>query len=128
MRINNKVVSDKFDDEVVVVSLETGAYYSFKSSSADIWSLLERKPSQSTILKMFAGISSDQENAINFFIEFLVQEGLVVNDESEKADEVTPNSIEYSKIEYSKFDDMADLIMIDPIHEADDKKGWPDKA
>jgi hypothetical protein len=35
---------------------------------------------------------------------------------------------DYSDPAFEKYDDMADLILLDPVHEIDQEKGWPKKA
>ena len=127
MRINPKVVSDRFEDEVVVVSLETGCYYSLRNMSVYIWLLIEAHHSTSSIIKLL-NISSDQEQDVRSLLDFLKTENLISEDDGTVTHDYTDSIPEFTKIEYSKFDDMADLIMIDPIHESDEQKGWPNKA
>jgi hypothetical protein len=128
MKINPKVVSDRFDDEVVVVSLESGIYYSFKNSAIEIWSQLEKRASQQIISKSFGTLTTEQQKELNAFFEFLVQENLVSLSFDEASHDTEPATTSFTSPLYAKFDDMANLIMIDPIHEADQAKGWPNKA
>ena len=127
MRINSKVVSDKFDDEVVVVNLENGIYYSLKGSATIIWGGVASGFSRHSILKAFRTLTSDQEDKLSAFIDFLIAENLVAEEANATAIQESLFLSEFTAPEYLKFDDMADLIMIDPIHEADQEKGWPHK-
>jgi hypothetical protein len=129
MKINSKVVSDRFDDEVVVVNLESGVYYSFRGAAVEIWTRVEAGASTKSIHSRFVYSDPSQENKINLFIEFLTQENLVIPGEPEAGQgDSTDDPLSFTWLEFSKFEDMADLIMIDPIHEIDPKKGWPNKT
>jgi len=128
MRINPKVVSDRFEDETVVVNLENGIYYSFKNTAMDVWANLETGLPVEMIPQAFQAISDGQKEAINGFIQFLTQENLLLPSEGQQAD-IRPleNTLQFAKLEFVKFEDMTDLIMTDPIHEVDDQTGWPNK-
>lgn len=122
MKVNPKVVCDKFEDEIVVVNLDSGIYYSLKNTAADLWALVEKNCSKEQVLNVFTTLTDSQKKEVNDFLDFLVEENLV--------DEIESNAsfderMTFRAIEYSKFEDMSDLIMLDPIHESDDQKGWP---
>ena len=147
MKINSRVVSDTFENEIVVVNLQNGFYYSFRNSAAAIWKLIEdQEASRGVITKAFEQLKSGEEKEVMDFLDILIGDGLVVdsvayvhrvnNLDMEDGSRSTTEGehgapqkgrLLYSKLEYSKFEDMADLIMIDPIHEADANKGWPEK-
>jgi len=127
MKIKSYVVSDQFDGEVVVVNLESGAYYSLRDTAQEIWSLFENKISRSDVIKSFSNLTEDEKLKIENYLDFLLSEGLIVENETKVRDNFS-SSLTYVGLTISKFDDMADLIMIDPIHEVDKDKGWPHKA
>jgi hypothetical protein len=119
--IRSKVVSEQFEDEAIVVDLEKGSYYSFRGSAFGIWKMVEGGFNQDQIV-----LNSDDQQETKTLLEYLIKEELV------DTDDVTPSSspIEgrISGIpEYNKYDDMKDLLLLDPIHEVD-KKGWPNKS
>ncbi len=129
MVVNSKVVSDKFDDEIVVVNLDSGVYFSLKETALDIWLCLEKSYTTSSIKKSFDNLTASDEEQIENFLNFLVDEKLIIesNDESiEKGDKENGLNT-FTNITYSKYDDMSDLIMLDPIHEVDEQQGWPVK-
>jgi hypothetical protein len=127
MKIKSKVVSDQFDGEVVVVNLESGAYYSLRDTAQEIWSLFENKISRPDVIKSFSNLTEDEKLKIENYVDFLLSEGLIEENETKVGDNFS-SSLTYVGLTISKFDDMADLIMLDPIHEADKDKGWPHKA
>lgn len=128
MQIHPKVVSDKFDDEIVVVSLESGFYYSFRKTAMEVWSLLQTGFSGAQIISSFNLTDSQEKEMLNF-LDQLQKEGLVIDDSNqEKPNVEIPTKVEFDDLEFAKFEDMSDLIMIDPIHDTDQEKGWPNKA
>ncbi|MFT5641876.1 MAG: hypothetical protein ACI9A7_001982 [Cyclobacteriaceae bacterium] len=127
MRIKSKVVSDQFDGEVVVVSLESGAYYSIRETAQEIWSLIENNVSRSGIINSFSNLTDEETDKIESYLDFLLLEELIDEDDTQVESD-TSNSLNFVGLTYSKFDDMSDLIMIDPIHDADEEKGWPNKV
>lgn len=129
MKINSKVVSDKFDNEVVVVNLETGFYYSFRSTALLIWDLLQDEATKEEIVNSFNSLSDVQLKEVHLFIDQLKEETLIVESTKDTITSSAPVVMnDFVALEFSKFEDMADLIMIDPIHDADETKGWPNLA
>ena len=127
MRIKSKIVSDQFDGEVVVVSLETGSYFSIRETAQEIWSLLENNISRAGIINSFSNLTDEEASKIESYLDFLLLEGLIEENETQVESD-TSNSLTFVGLTYSKFDDMSDLIMIDPIHDADEEQGWPNKV
>ena len=108
---------------MVVVNLDSGIYYSFKDTAADLWSLLEKNYSKDQVIKCFDSITPEQEKEINDFLTFVVEENLA--EEADPTANSAQEKIAFKAVTFSKFEDMSDLIMLDPIHESDEKKGWP---
>jgi hypothetical protein len=116
----NKVVSEIFNDEAVIVNLASGAYYSFKGSAITIWQLLGAGYSVEEIIGQFK-----ETESINKFIAFLTQENLIAPSDA-IVKETIPFDQQFMLPEYKKYDDMKDLLLLDPIHEVD-QTGWPHK-
>jgi hypothetical protein len=116
----NKVVSEIFTDEAVIVNLTSGAYYSFKGSAISIWQLIGAGYSDEEIIGQFK-----DADAINKFIDFLLQENLITTSDAAKKQTITIDQ-QFTTPEYKKYDDMKDLLLLDPIHEVD-QTGWPHK-
>jgi hypothetical protein len=127
MKIKSKVVSDQFDGEVVVVNLESGAYYSLRETAQEIWSLLENNITRSGVFNSFSNLTDIEKLEVESYLDFLLSEGLIEENETEVG-EGSSSQLIFVGLTISKFDDMSNLIMIDPIHEADEEKGWPHKA
>tara|TARA_R110001592_G_scaffold348479_1_gene642642 strand:+ start:454 stop:843 length:390 start_codon:yes stop_codon:yes gene_type:complete len=128
MRVNTNIVSDKFEDEAVIVNLNTGVYYSLRETAFDVWVLIEKGISEKTLQSNFNDLSEDQKVKLNEFIAFLITDEVILTDhDHEVMVSETDVKLDFRSLDYSKFNDMTNLIMLDPVHEVDQEKGWPNK-
>ena len=139
LKINSpNVVQDTIDGEVVIVNLKNGSYYSLDKVGADIWSLLERGDPVDRIVEGIAqkyeGAQSEIAGAVQKLVMELQKEELVV-----PASQNTPPAPgagvpaqtqpaaqrpRFVAPALQKYTDMQDLLLLDPIHDVDEK-GWP---
>ena len=128
-RVNQPAVAaEDIDGEVVVVSFESGRYYSLSDTAADVWRLVSAGATLRTALERFDGDGGNGEarTAVLDFVEVLRTEGLIVEDESDPhvdssgAVMVKP----FVRPVLERFDEMSEMLLYDPIHDVDDS-GWP---
>ena len=127
------VVDEMIDGEVVVIDLRSGNYFSLVESAAVIWASLVARPTHDEVAAYLGGVydaEPEQCFAVSgAFLDLLVSEGLVVPvdtaDEPAAAPELpaVPGPLPEPRLE--KFDDMQQLILLDPVHEIDESVGWP---
>ena len=136
-RINHpKVVNETIDGEVVILNLERGHYYSLTSVGMEIWTLIERQASLAEILGVL-GERYDhdpeqlRQSVVDLVAEFereeLVQpaNGAPSSGPGAPADgnDAGPKRV-FEPPVLRKYTDMEDLLLLDPIHDADET-GWP---
>lgn len=120
---------EDFDDEIVLVNIQTGIYFTMSESAPFIIRELSKGVNLSNVFDNINASSHDVNNkiAIKDFIELLIQEKILVDNSAINAD----NSIDFDQISslplYKKFEDIGDLIKLDPIHDVSDL-GWPNKS
>ncbi|UXP32655.1 hypothetical protein N6H18_01560 [Reichenbachiella agarivorans] len=132
MLIENRptVSSELFDDEVVIVNLENGNYYSFGGSGIDIWKIIKDGVDLPNLKEIFENkymFDQDQKKVFSQIINELIEEGLVVKskDPSDKvSNELIFKHDSFKPAILKKFTDMQDLLLLDPIHDVD-ATGWP---
>jgi len=134
LQINSRqVIHETFEDEIVIVNLETGSYYSLDHVAAAIWHLLEQRVTaahiQADIAASHAGDRAEIERAVSSFLDELIADGLVqFSDQLAPSDNVfsqTNNArLEFQAPVLNKYTDMEELLLLDPIHEVDEL-GWP---
>lgn len=101
------VVSDLIDGDRVVIDIQTGAYYMLTPEAASLWS-------EASDVGEVVGDSYRLPVLVR-----LLQEGLLVAQESPAGVEPAP-----AESAFTRYTDMSDLLLLDPIHEVDDQ-GWP---
>ena len=133
----SKVVAETIDGEVVIINLEKGDYYSLVKSGAEIWGRIENGLSHERIIKeMIQKYDDTEENItknVSGFISILGNEGLIIVEPTEEADksandlksETNAEKLEFDLPTLEKYTDMEELLLLDPIHEVDEKAGWP---
>lgn len=128
------IVHEDFGDEMVVVHLDTGKYYSFNPGGAFVWSLLPGGVTVGEILDeslaRFTAPRTEIENATRAFLQQLADETLVVpapapaGRSARPTPEPATSREEFAAPRFEVFDDMEDLLLLDPIHDVDET-GWP---
>ena len=131
-----KIVHEAFEDEVVIVNLETGTYYSVEGVAAEIWTRINT----ATVTEIIDGLAGrygagpgEVAPVVTRFIDELQGEGLIAAAElppdGAAAGRATdpPAAAEPGPFQapvLRRFDDMQELLLLDPIHDFDEA-GWP---
>ena len=139
-RINSPhIIHETIDLETVIVNLDTGNYYSLDQIGVEIWNLIEKHISLDEIIedisRRYEGNRTLIEQAVIQLANELNQENLIINDSSEPSE--TNSGFDYKEITGAqtkkmsfeapilhKYNDMQELLLIDPIHEVEET-GWP---
>jgi hypothetical protein len=131
-RLNSpQAIAETVDGEAVVVNLGTGTYYSMKGDSLLVWEAIAGGGAIDEIAAHAAELSGDSEEsaaaALERFCESLVNEGLIIErdgDEPAQAVDLTGGGPGLLDPRFEMYTDMQDLILLDPVHEVDER-GWP---
>jgi len=144
-RLNEpQVVADTIDDEVLAINMATGAYFNLKGWSAYVWTLLTTGNSIATTRQHLAElIDGIDEATLASFANELAGHGLLApvgdRDTSPNATAtagpagttgttgtaLTPPTGPFQGLAVEAHTDMADLILLDPVHDVDAEHGWP---
>jgi hypothetical protein len=128
-----QVIQETIEGEVIIVSLESGNYYSLRDTGGEIWQLAVSSYSQSEIIEAIKG--QYQVDGLNLgdivigFLDQLVEHQLLKPSQTGKALQVTIEPKQKDKKTFAEpkleiYSDMQELFLLDPIHEVDDS-GWP---
>lgn len=147
-RINHPaVIAEVIDDEAIVVNLDSGAYYSLRNSACAIWELLTHHHTLSEVVASaraaYAGSADEIWDGVVRLLDELVTESLLVPTDTAPPDTAPPDTAPpatsvlkardegdrpvFGQPVLEKFTDMADLLLLDPIHEVGEA-GWPQRA
>jgi hypothetical protein len=128
-----KAFCDDADGQLIILNLDTGAYYAFNPlASAVIHDLMAGyEPGQiGRALEKLAPIA-DAEAQLNGLVDGMLEKELIVSlpDSKIPKDAMSPYSESLLEGGFSlhmdEFLDVADLLLMDPIHEVDPDVGWP---
>jgi hypothetical protein len=148
------VISQTIDGEAVVIDLGSGCYYGLNPAASLIWDLLGAGLSAGEIAAALAGphlagspggpaasrpagspaaSPAEVETAVRGLVDELLREGLIrprtggpAADAGTAAVSPVAGAPSLAKPVITKYSDMQDLLLLDPIHEVADS-GWPRK-
>jgi hypothetical protein len=135
-----RVVHETIDGETVILNLDNGNYYSLVGTGAHIWDYVEKGATVNDIIERlycdYEAGKEDIEREVNKFLSELMKEDLTTSDGAHtshvfKTSDDQVETATNGKKNYftppvlNKYTDMQDLLLLDPIHEVDDKSGWP---
>lgn len=134
-RNDAELAAEQFEDGLVVINFLTGRYFSMNSTAECIWMLLEHGCSSEGIVTQLAEYcavpATDAAQLcveVSAFIAKLEQERLVFCDTMATDVPVIPLTaaqFPYEAPHIEVFEDLADLILLDPIHDVNEQLGWP---
>ncbi len=135
LRVNEpEVIGEHVDGEIVLVSFISGCYYSIQGTGADIVSMLRAAHSPGEIVDSLASHhqldATQLRGQVMDYVNRLVSDQLFVpctaSDHPGAANKghVSPTASRFSVPELLGFNDMADQLLLDPIHEMDSLQ-WP---
>jgi hypothetical protein len=126
-----QVMSETIDGETIIIHLGTGSYYSLQQVGADVWSAISRGANHDQLVDEVVGrydvTRDDAEPAITALVSELKGEDLILSSEngaSYQPIEAASEREAFASPTLEKHTDMQDIILLDPVHEVDDR-GWP---
>lgn len=132
---HHNLVAETIDEEVIIVNLDTGVYYSLRESACFIWERLRTGGSlaqlAAAVRAAYIQVPETLDADLRAFVADLAADQLVIT-----THELTPiapfvpnpgNGQPYTQPVIDKFSEMADLLQLDPIHQVEEDQGWPFK-
>lgn len=133
-RLNrSKVVLETFEDETILINMDSGVYFSLNRPGAQIVALLERgldaKAVVTELERQFEAEPQVIASAVSTLIESMMTQGLIEECAAVPDTQPAPCPAPESRRPFEApalelFDDMQDLLMLDPVHDVD-ATGWP---
>jgi hypothetical protein len=140
-KVNSKyIVHETIEGETIIMNLRNGFYYSFDGIGPVIWDLLEKNNNILQITRFvqdhFPTPERDISKPVSDFIKQLADNDLVAETGSPdfEAETLSPEELkklmggevpEFIEPRLNKYSDMQNVLLLDPIHDVDEK-GWPD--
>jgi hypothetical protein len=126
------VTHERLDDEVIAINLDTGSYFALVGPAADVWSAFDPAGTVAGVAGALAARYAMPEDAvradIDAFAHRLESAGLLegADVKGAPAGELPAAAPVGTWVppELEEYRDMADLVLLDPIHQVDEA-GWP---
>jgi hypothetical protein len=127
------VINETIAGEAVMIDLNTGTYYSLDAVGAEIWDEISRGASLEQIVSQlearYDAPADAIEGAVRRLADELERENLIVGANGDAPAGWTPSAAvdarkPFEEPTLQKFTDMQDLVLLDPVHEVDER-GWP---
>lgn len=128
-----KVVDEIFEDEIIIINFDNGDYFTLRQSAVNIWKGIKNRQSMAMIVEnlqtQYEANEEEVENAVLQMIDTFLKENLIrsnneVVDKNDIITEKVTARIPFEPPIFEKFTDMNDLLLLDPVHDVDEK-GWP---
>lgn len=129
-----QVVREVFDDEVIIINMESGNYFSLNNTGAYVWTLIEAGYQADGIVGRlcdeFEGADASAVSQVKELLDKLLKEGLI-EPGAGPAPALSPVARLAAKAPFEKptlavYTDMQELLLLDPIHDVDET-GWPQR-
>jgi hypothetical protein len=132
----SKILFEQFEDETVLINTETGYYYSLSQEGSEILRLLDEGcPVEEVLFVLFGNPVHPLpvSDEIWSFLASLRDEGIVTSSAAVRSDSLAviadksryADSATYKAPLLERFDDVRELLLIDPVHQVDEEYGWP---
>lgn len=124
---SDDVASEAFDGEFVVLDLKSGKYFSLSGASAIVWRGIVAGHSVASICGVLPE-ADPRRDGIAGLVASLVANGLIVAtpESRPRPDDTLLDLVgAVGPFGMEMFDDLADLLVADPVHDVDQEAGWP---
>lgn len=113
------VVHEEFGGDLVILNIASGQYFGLNAEGAALWTALAGG-------QRIDNIAADEDTraTVASFAQRLTELALITA--SDDAPAHTDKAITLTQVpQIEVYDDLADLIVADPIHDVDAEGGWP---
>ena len=126
------VIFEQFADETVVINLDSGHYYTLDAIGATLWERVTGAAALDDVVEEFRrdydGDPAAIDASIREFVAQLLSEQLIRPVAGAESNGAAPSSAQargpFSAPKLEKYDDMAEMLLLDPVHDVD-AAGWP---
>ena len=127
-RPESTIISDVVDGEAIVINMIDGRYHRITGPAVELWEALKTEIALDLLTRQALGLDSSlTAGDVARFVNDLFQSGLLA---CSAVDPTTLQTLAVGasdgppKLQLESYDDMADLILLDPVHEVGEY-GWP---
>jgi hypothetical protein len=128
----NRVSHERLQDEVIIINLATGSYFSGSGTAADLWTLIAAGATFDDIVSALGAAYGTDAHSIRADLEACIAKlmdcAVITVAESTSAAVAGALPVlhrsSWSPPVFDEYSDMWDLLQADPIHDVSET-GWP---
>lgn len=120
------VVAEEFDGRFVILNLANGHYFSLEGLAGRMWELVLAGHRLDAVSASVGRSRPELAESADAFLQRLIDLNLVRPDEGSRTD--AEDIVELWAGDEPRlivYDDLAELIYADPVHDVDEQAGWP---
>jgi hypothetical protein len=129
---NPQAIHETIDGETIIIDLASGTYFSLQGSGTEIWhGLTAGEPVGAIVERLAQSYSGDPTEIAaqtQAFLRDLEADGLISSTNGSSGEIEAPASAAgeqpFAAPKVEKYTDMQDIILLDPVHQVDER-GWP---
>ena len=130
-----RFVDETIGNEALVMDMVRGSYYSCLGGAAAAWNALKAGATADDVAGRLASTDGDTDQIAQdveaFVADLLTHELLVARPDGTEPDAAALDAVEwpaaYETLVLERYTDLADLILLDPVHDVSED-GWPRTA
>ena len=120
------IVTENFDGQVVILNLANGHYYGLEGIANKVWTLIISGCPLDAIATSIRAHRPELAEAAIAFMQQVNKLNLVVPaEDATHADDAFVETWSGEAPQLLVYEDLAELIYADPIHDVDEQVGWP---
>jgi len=131
----SEIAAEEFEDGPVMINFLTGRYFTLNRSGRRLWAELQEGADETRLASALADLEKLPQleaerirRDVRLFLDRLINERLVAEVIGKTQAAGTSANLRdeaYEPPRLDVFDDLAELILLDPIHDVNEKMGWP---
>ncbi len=125
-----RFASDPLEGETIIMDMVAGRLFLLEEGAATVWDNIVRGVARDELLTLLGSrYGSEAVMGCETFLQRLCELGLITETRNSQEVEIAANSERWSAVigefRLTEYDDMIDIITMDPIHDVDPDRGWP---
>lgn len=130
---NTQISAETFETEIVVIHFLRGTYFSVRGAAMTLWQWLQTGAEETTLAELLAaryGLDPERSRVeVAAALARMREYELVVESDrpapARAVYDMAAGPAAYEAAVVEAFEDLQELIAIDPVHEVDPMQGWP---
>src|SRR5690606_19576651 len=119
------IAAEEFDGEYVVLNVASGHYFSLADGAALVWRALTDGHSVDAVVGQLAPDDAVRDTIEALVASFTEHDLLAPAEREAPVNALQAVATAEMTFELAVFDDLADLLIADPVHDVDEEAGWP---